>query len=225
MSSTAGSPPRPRRQKQSRNAAIDSFELLETLGWQPATGFLLLDRHLQRLHDSASFFGYSCQTDSVRDALTTAVEGQSGPLRVRLLVDRLGRPRVEVMPLDATPVPLRVALAPHPIDPVDPFFLYKTTRRDCYERLRVAGSDETALWNPAGEITEALTANVVVERDGQRVTPPLRCGLLAGTMRAELLDRGEIVEAPLTVEEFTRAPRFWLINSVRGWREAVLVQL
>jgi hypothetical protein len=41
-------------------------------------------------------------------------------------------------------------------------------------------------------------------------------------MRAELLARGEIAEARVTVEEFLQAPRFWMINSVRGWREGML---
>jgi para-aminobenzoate synthetase/4-amino-4-deoxychorismate lyase len=156
--------------------------------------------------------------------LLSAVAGRTGPLRVRLLVDRRGEPRIELLPLDATPDPLRVAIAGCPVDPSNPFFFHKTTRRECYERLRVAGRDETVLWNPAREITEALTANIVVERDGKRVTPPVRCGLLAGTMRADLLDRGEIIEETVTVDELERSSRFWLINSVRGWRRAVLVE-
>ena len=78
------------------------------------------------------------------------------------------------------------------------------------------------LWNPSREVTEAITANIVVELDGRRVTPPLGCGLLPGTMRAELLARGELIEARVTVDELVGAPRFWLINSVRGWLEAVL---
>jgi len=31
-----------------------------------------------------------------------------------------------------------------------------------------------------------------------------------------------VIEARVTVDELTTAPRFWLINSVRGWLEAVL---
>jgi branched-subunit amino acid aminotransferase/4-amino-4-deoxychorismate lyase len=144
------------------------------------------------------------------------------PLRVRLLVDRDGRPRVQHSPLHPTPVPLRVGLADGPIDPTDPLLLHKTTSRERYERHRLAARDETVLWNPRGEITEAITANVVVELAGRRVTPPVVCGLLPGTLRADLLARGDIAEARVTIAELQRAPRLWLINSVRGWREAVL---
>jgi branched-subunit amino acid aminotransferase/4-amino-4-deoxychorismate lyase len=141
---------------------------------------------------------------------------------VRLLVDRHGNPRIERTPLQPTPVPLHVGLATEPINSTDPFLLHKTTSRERYERHRLVAHDETVLWNPSREVTEAITANIVVERDGRRVTPPLGCGLLPGTMRAELLARGELIEARVTVDELVGAPRFWLINSVRGWLEAVL---
>ena len=117
---------------------------------------------------------------------------------------------------------LRVALAAAPIDPADPFFFHKTTRRGMLEAQRVAGYDDTILWNPDRDITETIIANIVVDRGDRRVTPPVACGLLAGTMRAELLMRREISEERISVDEFLRAPRFWLINSVRGWMPAVL---
>ena len=46
------------------------------------------------------------------------------------------------------------------------------------------------LWNERGEVTESTIANVVVEIDGVRYTPPLACGLLGGTFRGELLGVG-----------------------------------
>jgi branched-subunit amino acid aminotransferase/4-amino-4-deoxychorismate lyase len=205
---------------------IDAFDLLETLRWDPVDGYVLLDRHLKRLRDSAQYFGYPCRPDLIRDALAGAVvgaiAGSVAPQRVRLLVDRHGDVRVEAFPLEHTPVPLRVAFAAQPIDPADPFFLHKTTSRERYERHRLRTHDETVLWNPMREVTEAIAANIVVERDGQRLTPPVSCGLLPGTLRAELLAQGAIVEARVTVDDLVQAPRFWLINSVRGWREAVL---
>ena len=141
---------------------------------------------------------------------------------MRLLVERDGTPRVEVFPLEPSRGPLRVALAARPIDPAYPFFFHKTTRRAMLEEQRLAGYDDTVLWNPDRDITETIIANIVVERGDRRVTPPVECGLLAGTMRAELLARDEISEERISVDQFLRAPRFWLINSVRGWIPAVL---
>jgi para-aminobenzoate synthetase/4-amino-4-deoxychorismate lyase len=201
-----------------------SFELLETLRWTPGEGFVLLERHLRRLETSARYFGFRCPLDEASAALDRLVMSSERALRVRLLLGRDGGIHVEAAPLEPTSRPIRVGLAAGPIDPANQFLFHKTTNRDHLEHARRAGWDETILWNPARQVTEALTANVVVELDGRAVTPPVECGLLAGTMRAELLASGDIVEAPVAIEELRRASRVWLINSVRGWREAILAE-
>jgi para-aminobenzoate synthetase/4-amino-4-deoxychorismate lyase len=78
------------------------------------------------------------------------------------------------------------------------------------------------LWNRSRQVTEATTANIVAEVEGVLVTPPVTCGLLPGTFRAELLARGEIQERILTLDDLRSASRVWLINSVYEWREAVM---
>ena len=50
----------------------------------------------------------------------------------------------------------------------------------------------------------------------------MHCGLLDGVMREELLERGEIKEGLITLDEVRRAPALALINSVRGWIPAQL---
>ncbi len=79
------------------------------------------------------------------------------------------------------------------------------------------------MWNQRGEVTESTVANLVAEIDGIRVTPPVTCGLLAGTYRAELLETGALRERVLTKDDLARSSRIWLINSLRGWIEASLV--
>jgi para-aminobenzoate synthetase/4-amino-4-deoxychorismate lyase len=93
-----------------------------------------------------------------------------------------------------------------------------------YERARRPDCDDVVLWNGAGEVTESTTANVVARLGGRLVTPPVVCGLLAGTFRAELLTTGAVVEACVTTERLADADALWLVNSVRGWRPAVLVK-
>ena len=200
-----------------------TFELLETIRWTPDAGFFLLSRHLHRLRDSAEFFGFVCRIDEAEQALAEAVRGGREPRRVRLLAAADGSVRVESAPLPPQPPPARLGLAREPVDPDDPFLFHKTTNRGVYERARRPGLDDVILWNPRGEITESTIANIVVEVDGSRVTPPVACGLLAGTLRAELLARGEIAEAVVRVEDLRRARRLWVINSVQEWRPATLV--
>lgn len=78
------------------------------------------------------------------------------------------------------------------------------------------------LWNGRGELTEFTIGNLVVERRGERLTPPREAGLLAGTFRAELLEAGEITERPLFKHDLLDASRVWLVNSVHGWVEVQL---
>ena len=205
-----------------------AFELLETTLWTPDGGFLLLERHLERLRASAEYFGFAYSLDAVRAALDHAVAGPAAPQRVRVLLARDGAVRVERQALSpapsaSSPAPLRVGLAASPIDPDDPFVFHKTTNRAHYDRARIAGLDDVILWNPMGEITEATTANVVVElTPGDRVTPPIACGLLAGTCRAEALAEGWMREAVVTIDQLRASRAIWLLNSVYERREAVL---
>ncbi len=102
---------------------------------------------------------------------------------------------------------------------------HKTTRRDFYnEQLALRPDcDDIIFWNERGEITESTIANVVVRLDGQMFTPPVSCGLLAGTFRDHLLAEGEIKERVITIDEFKGAEELYLINSVRKWMKAVCV--
>jgi para-aminobenzoate synthetase/4-amino-4-deoxychorismate lyase len=115
-----------------------------------------------------------------------------------------------------------VALAAEPVSSKDVFLFHKTTRREVYAAAEAGqpGADAVILWNERGEVTEATRFNFVAEIDGERVTPPLDCGLLAGVMRAELLESGSITERRITVAELRAAPRLWMVNAVRGWVES-----
>jgi para-aminobenzoate synthetase/4-amino-4-deoxychorismate lyase len=204
-----------------------AFELLETMRWTPELGFFLLDRHLARLTASARHFGFACDAARIRSALDRAVAGSSQALRVRLLVAADGSPRVEHATLDPLPTPARVVLARTPIDPADPFLRHKTTNRAVYNDARHAAADtaidDVILWNPDRQVTESTIANIVVQVEERKMTPPIACGLLAGTFRAQLLQEGAIEEAIVSVDQLLAASRFWLINSVREWRPAVFV--
>jgi para-aminobenzoate synthetase/4-amino-4-deoxychorismate lyase len=119
-----------------------------------------------------------------------------------------------------------VALAAAAVDPAEPLLFHKTTWREPYAAALAAapaGCDDVLLWNPAGELTESTRANLVVRLGGRLLTPPVACGLLAGTLRARLLARGRIAERVVRVEDLARREGIWLVNSVRGWIPVELV--
>ena len=204
--------------------SIPAFELLETLRWAPAEGLYLLERHLHRMRESAEYFEFEYDERRIREELSAAVARATEPLRVRLRVSPSGAAMVECTPLSVATGAVRLRLAAEPVSRDDVFLYHKTTNRAVYERARKDDADDVCLWNDSGEATESTIANIVVElAGGLRVTPPVACGLLAGTFRAELLERGEITERVVRVEELSLASRIWLINSVQGWRLVSLV--
>jgi para-aminobenzoate synthetase / 4-amino-4-deoxychorismate lyase len=208
---------------------IPDFSLLETLLWTPEDGYAYLPEHLHRLSASADYFSYPCSVEEIRAQLAAAVAGyRETPQRVRLLLDRKGKVRIEAVPCAPieTTRPVRVALAPHPIDDRDVFLYHKTTRREVYDRLRAGlaeGVDDVLLYNRRGEITETTIANIVVSIDGRQYTPPVHCGLLAGTCRRHLLASGQVTERVLSVDCIRSFGAFTLINSVRGRYPGILV--
>jgi para-aminobenzoate synthetase/4-amino-4-deoxychorismate lyase len=197
-----------------------AFALLETARAEAGT-CALLDRHVARLADSARYFGFPLDAAAARARLAAAAEQAGGVgARLRLLAAADGALALEAAPLPpAQGGPVPVALAAEPVCSADPFLFHKTTRRAVYETRRAARPDafDVLLRNERGELTEFTTGNVVVElAGGARVTPPRTSGLLAGTQRAALLERGELQERPLRPEDLASARGLWLTNAVRG---------
>jgi para-aminobenzoate synthetase/4-amino-4-deoxychorismate lyase len=202
------------------SAPVPTFSLLETMRWTPKEGYFLLERHLERLHDSACYFGFSLHLAALRRELEQlAARLGSARQKVRLLVSREGRFSLDVGALpEVAATRQRVAIARAPVDSSDPFLYHKTSNRSVYEAARTAcpGFDDVLLFNETGGVTESTIANVAVDIDGKLCTPPVSCGLLAGTLRAHLLQQGELIERPIAVEDLLRSPRVLLLNSVRG---------
>ena len=199
------------------------FELLETLRWDRDGGYHRRAAHIARMESSASYFDFRCERPDIEQALDTAVVSGGDRQRVRLLLAEDGAVRTESFVLAPDQPSMRACLASTPIDDADPLFFHKTTSRGGYEARRCDSCDDVLLWNPRGELTESTLANIVVELDGELFTPPVECGLLAGTERAHALAAGRIRERVIEVAELSRVTRLWLINSVRGWREVVVI--
>ena len=122
--------------------------------------------------------------------------------------------------------PIRLAIdRADPVDAADPMLFHKTTARARYDRAveRFPHADDVVLVNQAGYVTETTRANIAIRTDGAWLTPPLGDGLLPGCERAALLAEGMLTEASVRVEDLEGAESVAFLNSVRGWREAVLL--
>jgi para-aminobenzoate synthetase/4-amino-4-deoxychorismate lyase len=202
--------------------------LFETLLWKSKEGYWLLDYHLERLAQSALFFGYTFNKARVRQRMEDAIAASAiercaahDALRVKIILDSLGALATEVTPISVTVTPYRVALAKEYIRSDDLRLFHKTTDRSIYEGAVpiIPGVDDVLLWNERGEVTESRIANLIVSLNGKLFTPPVSSGVLPGCLRRDLLERGEVSERVITIAEIGSIDEVYLANSLRGvWK-------
>ena len=200
------------------------IELLETIRFD-GERYYLLEEHLQRLRNSAEYFGISCDPDAIQMDLLQQAKTFDRSKRVRLLLDQQGVCKIEAAPLPASTI-LSIGFAADPVDAKHRFLYHKTTNRTVYEAARATRPEceDVILWNEGEEVTESTIANIAVRHNDQWFTPPVYCGLLPGTLRAALLREGRLQERVITKEELLGADEVRLINSVRGWVEVHWVE-
>lgn len=183
---------------------------------------------MERLRQSAKYFQVPLSETDLMNQLEQLAATLTEPCKVRVVVGQNGRISLHTEPLvkGHLPEPVRLGLAASPIHSGTTWLYHKTTHRQMYEAARASrpDCDDVILWNERGEITEASSSNVVVDHDGQLWTPPVSCGLLAGTFRGVLLKNGRIQERPLFPSDLATSTAIYLINSVRGWKTAVWVE-
>jgi len=217
---------------------LASFQLIETLYWQPDTGFWLEREHLARLEESARRLQFFCDSQEVGRALQQevagyAAQGEGGGRRVRLLLSKDGSltvssaacppPATQLLPplvkSDGLP---RVCLASQAVDSRSPELYHKTTRRALYEAERKKAIEkgfwEVLFVNERGEITEGSITNIFVRTSDCFLTPPLSCGLLGGVFRRYFIDNCPLPvrERVLRPQDLLDAAAVYAGNSVRG---------
>lgn len=192
------------------------FDLFETMGFDPAEGVLLLERHLARMKASADALGFAFDRHDARNELQAATFRLRHPAKVRLMLSRTGALAIEIRPIPEAPKdPVTVALAPLPVSADDFRLAHKTSDRGFYrEALEAAGTFEVLFADGDGFLTEGSFTSIFVERDGMLLTPPLTRGLLPGVLRAEMIETGRAMEADLTAADL--AGGFLIGNALRG---------
>jgi para-aminobenzoate synthetase / 4-amino-4-deoxychorismate lyase len=192
------------------------FDLIETMGFDPSEGIVELDRHLDRMRNSADDLDFSFDRHAARNELQAATFGRKQRAMVRLLLSRSGAMAIQVKPYDdPEELPVAVAVRPLPVDPSDFRLRYKTTDRRFLDEARQEESAyETIFVDPEGHLTEGSRTNIFVERGGKLLTPPIGRGLMPGILRAKLIEEGRAEEAELTPDDLSGD--FYVGNIVRG---------
>lgn len=210
------------------------IQLIETLLWKPCEGYWLLEKHLDRLKDSATYFDFLFDLNEVKTALEleAAKFSQKAPQRVRLLLAKNGEltithtectlPSLHPPEKDQEDLP-RIRISNERTHSGDRFLYHKTTNRNLYddERKKAVrdGYYEILFLNEKDEISEGSISTVFIEKNQCFFTPPLHCGLLPGVFRSYILEHSQpypVREKILTLADLHNADAIYVGNSVRG---------
>lgn len=212
------------------------FETISVFGGTP----FRLGYHLDRLAAGARTLGFAIDRTAAERAVAALVaRAQDGRGVVRVTVTRGSGPRGLAPPPSPRPTTF-AALAPWtPAIAATPVRLATlVTRRNETSPLsrlkplayldsvlgmaeaRAAGADDGLFLNTRGAVATTTMANVFAVTDGEIVTPAIEDGVLAGTIRALLLERGAIAGLPVrtrTIEPaaLRGASEIFVTNSVR----------
>ena len=205
------------------------FALIETMLWEPGTGYAHLQAHLTRLRASAEYFDFAFQEKEITQALQHfTATFETGRQKVRLLCQADGEFTLECFPakpgLKGTK---KIKLSSRTVCSHDRFLYHKTTIRNLYDQeKRIAGADyyDVIFRNEKGEITEGTFNNIFIETgEGRLLTPAKKSGLLPGVFRDSLLQLGAANEASLNCDDLKKANKIFLGNSISDLVEVKLI--
>ncbi len=204
--------------------------LIETLQYDPASGFVREDLHLARLERSAKTLGLTIDPAHARAVLRADVRSAQTPQRVRLHVGENGEISIAAQELQPNPPHWTYAISNMRLPSGDALSRHKIDWRETYDgeyaRLHaLTGCDEVLFLNDKGELAEGSRSNLFVRFGDILATPPLSAGILDGCLRRALLDdsASQCSEQILTPADLARACAVFFGNSLRGLIPAIPV--
>ena len=192
-------------------------------------------RHLERLRRSARVLRFDCPypDDELRSAVAQCLEAAPGSGVVRITVTSGGGPLgssrgvgpgstivVTGNPPPAYPPGTAVATVPYTRNERGAMAGVKTTSYAenvlalHYARERAA--TEAIFADTQGRVSEGTGSNIFWS-DGERLhTPPLDTGCLAGVTRQLIMERVDVTETHLPVQDLLQVPEAFLASSTRN---------
>ena len=203
------------------------LHLIETMRLTPSGDVPRINLHLARLSRSAQALRFPFYRQKVYAALRRL---QSAPhdQRLRMILEKSGRVSCTLAPLIDIPQPLKLAISKNRLTPLVQETRYKVSERDFYDEERtrlmaLCGADEVLFLNADGQLCEGSFTSLFIQKGPDNfLTPDIRCGLLPGVLRAEMLGDGRAVSTLLTLADLDGADIF-MGNSLRGLMTATLL--
>lgn len=210
--------------------------LFETILWRDGKA-VRLERHLERLANSAQALGLACPSlarvhETMAElARTNHLSGERAAINLSLRArgsrglnrtsdDASLMLRIAPAPADTTTLTLaavsirRNETAPSTRHKTLSYIDQIEARREAHAR----GADEAAQLGARGAWACAAAGNLIFVIDGEALTPRIDDGALPGTVRAELLARGLIAAARIDQERLRVTDSMAVTNALVGVR-------
>ena len=191
-----------------------------------------LDLHLERLKSDCENI-LRCACPDLRARISEVTAGSTGTARLRLVITGgdTGKPLaiptapailISLKPVKIETTPLSCLIVPD--YPRIAGCRLENAKRTDYTRAFAArqdalnaGFDDAILLDTSGNISCGTTSNLFISEGGLQITPPLRCGVVAGITRRKLLAAGAREEL-ISPARLLAAQTVFLTNSVMGLR-------
>jgi branched-chain amino acid aminotransferase len=196
----------------SGSGVFETIKTVDNLPWA-------LSRHMRRAVTSAKQLGFSIAgEEQVRAgvAMLCATESYAhGLLRLSFASD--GAWSAVHLPYtpwhEAATVSLygdRVSIQGQPVKSY-PY----THRLEILNSIQAQGFDEAIIANDSGKVCEGSVTNLLLKLDGQWVTPPISDGVLAGVMRALVIEYCGVAVKSIEITDLSRVESAFLLSSLR----------
>ncbi|MGB9892255.1 aminotransferase class IV [Thermodesulfovibrio yellowstonii] len=203
--------------------------LFETILWQGKTPKLL--RHYKRLKNSAEFFQIPCPDfETFCQEIEKNTKSEKN-LYVKFCLLSKGEALYYSLPKESEILVIAKELVPdrtpkklclsnikrHSANPV---IYHKTmnylpnilAKREALSK----GFDDAIMLNERDEITECSASNILIVKDNKLLTPARECGLLMGTTMQILIEKMNVKEERLNVNDLYDASSVFITNSLIG---------
>ncbi len=202
--------------------------LFETILWRGRTKKLI--RHYERLKGSANFLKIPCPDFEEFVQLIEKETGGKKDLYVKFCLIASGDTRYDSLPDGYKTVVIvkpykrlkavNLTISPFRRNSRDPVIYHKTMNylfNILVKRKAVIdGFDDAIILNERDEITECSSSNLLMIKDDLFMTPSLQCGLLRGTTLSILMEKIDIKEVRIGIEELMDADTLIITNSISG---------
>jgi branched-chain amino acid aminotransferase len=191
------------------------FETIKTVDGKPWA----LTRHMRRAVNSSARGKIALPSEErVRESIAILLQEEShntGLLRVSF--DATGSWAAVHLPY--TEVTSAAKVGKHPVALVMagvPIKSYPYNHRlEIFERARINGFDEALVTSSDGKICEGSVTNVLLKIAGKWCTPPLSDGVLAGVMRALVIENCDVMVRSIAISEIGDIESAFLLSSLR----------